>query len=214
VPGRVLSWVEARRPPALLRLHPVVDESLARGAVAWVPSGLLPGAGRLGFCPAPGRWRLPAFDLGRRLAEDLASLAADGPATLVVLLEEDEMARVGLGRLLDEAARVGLEVLHFPIRDNGPPESFARTALLVQGILERLASGRRVVVHCLAGVGRSGTVAAACLVAAGEDPDRALEAIRQERPLAATAPGQEQFVREFALLWGRGGGPRSPGAVT
>ena len=186
------------------RSHPVADAS-AGSAVAWVASDLLPGSGRLGFCPAPGRWRLPALGPGRGLTEDLASLAADGPTTLVVLLEEDEMVRAGLGRLLDEAVRAGLEVLHFPIPDNGPPEDAFSTALLVQGLLERLASGRRVVVHCLAGVGRSGTVAAACLVAAGEEPRRALEAVRVERPLAATAPGQERFVEEFALGWRRRG---------
>ena len=45
---------------------------------------------------------------------------------------------------------------------------------------------------------RSGTVAACSLVAAGQDPRRAIELVREARPGAATAPGQEEFVHEFA----------------
>jgi protein-tyrosine phosphatase len=70
----------------------------------------------------------------------------------------------------------------------------------VQRILERLAS-RTIVVHCHGGIGRSGTIVAACLVAAGADPARALEIVRAERPGAATAPGHEEFVHALAVEW-------------
>jgi protein-tyrosine phosphatase len=68
----------------------------------------------------------------------------------------------------------------------------------VARILEHLATGRTVVIHCEGGIGRSGTIAACCLVAAGQDPVRALELVREVRYGAATAPGQEEFVHEFA----------------
>lgn len=164
--------------------------------VAFVP---LAAEGRLGFCPAPGRWRLDVtLEPARLVDDDLASLRGCGASTLVVLLEEEEMVRIGLAGLRKRASAAGLEVLWFPIPDGTAPSDVEATARLVDRILERLASGRTVVVHCHGGIGRSGTIVAACLVASGVDPARALEVVRDERAAAATAPGQEEFVLAFA----------------
>jgi protein-tyrosine phosphatase len=155
--------------------------------------------GRLGFCPAPGRWRLEgALEPDDLLDGDLHALCGCGTSVLVVLLEEAEMARIGLGRLRERAASAGLEVLWFPIPDGTAPSDLDATVRLVDRILERLASGQTVAVHCHGGIGRSGTIAAVTLVAAGCGPDRALELVREARPGAATAPGQEEFVHAFA----------------
>lgn len=163
--------------------------------------------GRIGFCPAPGRWRLDAsVEPDRLLDGDLASLCACGAAVLVDLLEEAEMSRIGLPRLIEAARRAGLQVLWFPIPDGSAPSDLGATMRLAARILEHLAAGRTVAVHCHGGVGRSGTITAVSLVAAGVDPGRALDLVRQARPGAATAPGQEEFVHEFAAAWKRGPG--------
>lgn len=170
--------------------------------IAFVPQEVLGLRGRIGFCPAPGRWRLDAsVDPDRLLDGDLGALCACGAAVLVVLLEETEMSRIGLPRLIEAARCAGLEVLWFPIPDGSVPSSLASTTRLVRRILEHLAAGRTVAVHCHGGVGRSGTITAVSLVAAGVDPGRALDLVREARPGAATAPGQEQFVHEFAAAW-------------
>jgi protein-tyrosine phosphatase len=182
--------------------------------VAFIPLKALALEGRLGFCPAPGRWRLDLeLEPGSLLDEDLAALCGCGASTLVVLLEEEEMERIGVGSLFQRASRAGLEVLWYPIPDGAAPSDMDSAALLVELVLERLASGRTVVVHCHGGIGRSGTIAASCLVAAGAEAERALAAVRRARPLAATAPGQEAFVRAFAAAWRqvRGGDRDRPG---
>jgi protein-tyrosine phosphatase len=139
------------------------------------------------------------------LDEDLRSLCACSTTVLVVLLEDEEMRRSGLAELRDRARSAGLEVLWFPIPDGTAPTDLVATARLVARILERLTDGRTVVVHCHGGIGRSGTIVALCLVSAGVEPGRALEIVREARPGAATAPGQEQFVYDFAAAWA--GGP-------
>ena len=170
--------------------------------VAFVPKDALALRGRLGFCPAPGRWRMDvALEPGRLLGRDLASLRACGTTTLVVLLEEEEMARIGLAGLLEQARRAGLDAIWFPIPDGTAPSDHEATAGLVERLVDRLASGGTVVVHCHGGIGRSGTIVAACLVAVGAAPATALEIVRAARPGAATAPGQGEFVHSFAATW-------------
>ncbi|BDG06524.1 cyclin-dependent kinase inhibitor 3 family protein [Anaeromyxobacter oryzae] len=184
-------------------------ERMADLPVAFVPQQALAFEGRLGFCPAPGRWRADVtLERGRLLDDDLASLRAFGTTTLVVLLEEEEMARIGLAGLLEQARRAGLEALWFPIPDGAAPSDLEATARLVERIVDRLASGGSVVVHCHGGIGRSGTIAACCLVASGAEPGTALGIVRNARPLAATAPGQEDFVHAFASAWERRGAIR------
>jgi len=114
------------------------------------------------------------------------------------------MVRIGLARLLDHAKLSGLEVLWYPIPDGTAPSDLEATGALVDQIVERLAVGGTVVVHCHGGIGRSGTIAALCLVVSGLGPEEALEVARRARPGAATAPGQEEFVHAFAARARRG----------
>jgi protein-tyrosine phosphatase len=173
--------------------------------VAFVPQAEHGLPGRLGFAPAPGRWR--SCEKGREgeaIEDDLGSLRrACGANVLVTLLEREEMSRIGIADLLERARRSGLECGWLPIPDGSPPPDLEATSRLVAYVLERLAAGLTVIVHCHGGIGRSGTIAACALVAAGVEPGRAIEVVREARPGAATAPGQEEFVHEFGRAWNR-----------
>jgi hypothetical protein len=174
--------------------------------VAFVPQAEHGLSGRLGFAPAPGRWRTcEEGRVGDAADEDLASLRrACGASVLVTLLEQAEMSRIGIADLLDRARGSGLECHWLPIPDGSAPAHIEAASRLVACVLERLAAGRTVIVHCLGGVGRSGTIAACALVGAGVEPGRAVDVVREARAGAATAPGQEEFVHEFARAWKRG----------
>ncbi len=175
--------------------------------VAFVPQAEHGLPGRLGFAPAPGRWG--PWEEGRpaSVEEDLTSLRrASAASVLVTLLEQEEMSRIGLADLLDRARRTGLECHWLPIPDGAAPSDLGATSRLVARVLERLAAGRTVIVHCHGGIGRSGTIAACALVAAGVEAGRAVEVVRAARAGAATAPGQEEFVHEFGREWKRRAG--------
>jgi ADP-ribosyl-[dinitrogen reductase] hydrolase len=136
----------------------------------------------------------------RDLVQDLIRLRDHHKVdTVVTLLERDEMARYGIANLLQEARRLGLRTRHYPIPDRGVPDSTVALVKLVSGIIAEIRQGRHVVVHCLGGVGRAGTVACCVLVALGCPADEALARVRAIRIGAVETAGQEKFVRTFTF---------------
>jgi hypothetical protein len=159
--------------------------------------------GRFGLTLAPGKHQVSAKTDGRwarDLEADLARLRGHWRAdVLVCLLEDDgEMARLRIPALVGRAEAHGLRVLRLSIPDGGVPADAAGVALLVETILAALRAGQRVVVHCAGGLGRTGTIAGCCLVAAGVEPGRALELLRATRgPDCPENEAQKRYVRAF-----------------
>ncbi|MFJ8080454.1 dual specificity protein phosphatase family protein [Streptomyces sp. NPDC096205] len=106
---------------------------------------------------------------------------ADMGITTVVDLRAEDLSAAQLG----EPEKAGLEVVHMPIRDGQTP-----TPNQVKQFMDTVTSSAGpVFVHCGAGVGRTGTMAAAYLVQSGEES--ASTAVR--RNLAVGPPSIEQI---------------------
>lgn len=165
-----------------------------------IDSVTVPGsAGRIGMVAAPGsalQWRRgPAADAGAE--GDLRRIRGWGAEALVSLVESHELDALGVPDLGARAAALGLWWRHLPIRDVSVPdrrfeERWARDALRLRGIL---GGGGRVVLHCWAGMGRTGTVAARLLVEFGVPPEAAIERVRTARPGTIQTYEQEAYVR-------------------
>jgi len=139
------------------------------------------------------------------LDHDLSALRAARIARLVLLVDDAELERWGDPRIVERGAAAGLAVDRHPMPDGGTPaDTRAMEAILASVITARAAGD--VAVACMGGVGRSGLVVACALVAAGWDPQAAIERVREVRhPTAVETPAQEDFVRKFHLeLRGRG----------
>ncbi len=164
--------------------------------------------GRLGLTRAPGlRWPHPGRE-EEPLADDLRVLRQEHGATLLVtLLTRREAAR--LGDFKRAARAQGMAWLHLPVPDMEPPESPAAVAKVVTRLVKHLEAGHTAVLHCLAGLGRSGTVAACLLVARGQDAAAAVAAVRAVRPGAIQTLAQEAFVEEYQR-WHQGEDGRQP----
>jgi len=155
----------------------------------------LPGHLALGFAPGrmAGRWET------RDLEVDLGSLRRDhGLSRLVCLVEDHELEILGIPDLLLRAEAEGLRALHVPLPDGGTPATPEAMEALVTPILHWLAAGEGVFLHCWAGLGRTGTVAAACLIAKGHGFAQALDLVRSARPGAVETLQQENFLRTYA----------------
>lgn len=167
--------------------------------VDWVsPSDLadaLPG--RLGLTFLPGKRgrssRYPGHTYRRDASDDLAQLHAQGVRSLVLLVEEHELARWSDPEIVELGRSAGIDVQRFPIPDGGVPT--IETMEQIQGTIGAGRAHGDVAVACMGGVGRTGTVAACALVSAGRTAPEAIARVREIRhPTAVETDLQERFV--------------------
>lgn len=184
---------------------PVRTSATAPFEVAWVP---LPGVpGRLGLAMAPGRRDRTADATWRRdLHADLRRLRHVHQAdVLVTLVPDDELEALGVPDLADAVAVHALEHLRLPVKDGTAPTPGQEddAMALLHAVVKRLRDGRSVVVHCRAGQGRSGTLAAMVAAALGDAPSAAIARVRAVVPRAVETHPQEVFVADAAVAWAR-----------
>ncbi len=111
---------------------------------------------------------------GPDLEAELRGLKRQAVDHVVSLLEPDEAEDLGLAdeRLL--CGRLGLGFTAFPITDFGVPTYRADALELVETLYREISNGSHVVVHCRAGIGRTGLIACALLVRDGMTPGEAM----------------------------------------
>lgn len=160
----------------------------------------LAGGARIGMTACPGRWRMFGSIVTEPdgLAEDIGRIRCWGASVLVSLMERDELRLLGIENIGQASARAQLVWYHCPIPDSHPPDAafeapWRACAVALNASLDR---GETVVLHCLAGMGRTGTIAARLLVERGAEPCDAVSLVRSSRPGAIESPEQERYVLE------------------
>jgi protein-tyrosine phosphatase len=184
--------------------------------IDWLPaSDLADGRpGRIGMTVLPGKRgasvRYPGHVYRANLERDLAALNRAGIARLILLVEDEELARWSDAALVERAAGFGLEIDRHPMPDGAPPASTAEMDEILRSVVEGRDSAD-VAVACMGGVGRTGTVAACALVAAGWEAEAAIARVRELRhPMAVETDAQELFVQTYWRERGSGSATFSP----
>ena len=153
---------------------PCAPASRGPNGFAW----LVPG--RLAGTPMPG--------VVNAIGHDLALLRRCGITTLITLTENDLPQ--------EPLAQHGLKNLHLPIRDREPP-TVAQIQMLLKRMEMLLNKGEVLAVHCLAGIGRTGTVLAAWLVREGLTASEALRRVRLIDHQYVQSTEQESFLQAY-----------------
>jgi atypical dual specificity phosphatase len=97
----------------------------------------------------------------------------------------------------DELRGYGLRCLHLPVRYMAAP-STQQLHEFTTVVEAELAVGGRVAVHCVGGLGRTGTAIACHLVSQGMPPEQAIALVRGRRPGSIESAEQANAVLNWA----------------
>ncbi len=153
------------QPPSL----PGPEASITMEGFTWIVDG------ELATMPLPGR--------NRSLTEDVEFLNHEGVRTVISLTE-----------IPPPLETTSIRQTHIPIADFTAP-TLEQMIEFVDVATESTGRGEPVAVHCAAGLGRSGTMAAVYLVANGASADEAIARVRELRPGSIETEAQVEAVQ-------------------
>ncbi len=120
---------------------------------------------------------------GDSLESEIRCFREEGVDVVVSALTSEEVEYLDLVREPDYCSEHGITFKSFPIPDHDVPDSYEAVRVFVEEVRKDLLAGRAVLIHCLAGVGRSALLAACTLCVMGTSVNRALELISRARGL-------------------------------
>ena len=151
------------------------------------------GEGLIGMTILPGR-----KDRDRILSDDLTTIKEANINTIICLLSETEFVEYGVPDLKQAYEEAGLEVHYLKIMDQSVPTTEKMDEAL-QWLDNLLSKKKKTLIHCVGGIGRTGTLVACYLKKYdGFSTREAMEAVRKSRsPRAIENELQEKFVNNY-----------------
>jgi protein-tyrosine phosphatase len=157
--------------------------------------------GEIGMTLCPGKHQNYARSgqWARDLALDIQAIEDWDAKIVITLMEQHELDRFSVSHLPDEVEKAGIRWLHLLIVDRNIPDNDFESAWEIHGpeLIATVNSGSKIVLHCLGGLGRTGTIASRMLVEMGMTADEAITTVRTARRHTIETEHQEQYVRQL-----------------
>lgn len=169
------------------------------------------GTGRLGLSICPGKIQ-PNAQTGswnRDLDIDLSAIRSWGAGTVITLLEQEEMDALSVPTLGEHVMAHGMKWIHLPLPNDTVPTApwIEKFQINLPSLINRIAHGENVFIHCMGGIGRTSVTAALILVHTGWSAEQSIVAVHRARPESFVMPDQADFVRAYEQTWVRPSGP-------
>ena len=123
----------------------------------------------------------------------VANIARIGINLVVSLLEIGEARVLGLEGERELVKAHGMDFVSFPIPDMGLPASVNEFASLSKLLLRQVDGGVKTLIHCHAGIGRSGLVAAGILLHCDLDPRQAFAHVSKIRGVRVPETPEQEY---------------------
>lgn len=158
----------------------------------------------LTFCPGKCHRGLSGDHWRRDLDSDIALIRDWGADVWLNLMENQDLLSVGLDPFgfANAVENTGMVYYHLPIVDGGIPDQQLDAAWHAKHsneLLHYLRRGRKLLIHCRGGLGRTGMIAARLLVDMGCPAVNAIALVRQVRPGAIENQRQEVWAKGMVL---------------
>lgn len=153
------------------------------------------------FCPGKRDTGMDGTIWHRSLCQDLEVIADWGASHVVSIMQHDEFELLGVKGLGEEVRARGMAWHHLPVLDQSVP-SRERFPLLWSNLTKtlqaELVAGRKVLLHCRGGLGRTGLVAALLMMDLGRSAHEAIAEVRAVRSLRAIETReQEEYIKHY-----------------
>tara|TARA_Y100001970_G_C13628012_1_gene552796 strand:+ start:37 stop:555 length:519 start_codon:yes stop_codon:yes gene_type:complete len=136
------------------------------------------------------------------LIKDLSNFNKLNCTAIISLVEDNEFVKLCDKKIfVRHVYSNNLKWIHLPIVDLKAPDSEfiykwqASKILLKNDLIE----GKNIVLHCMGGKGRSGTIAAILLIEFGENVNNVIEIVRKNRKGAIETKEQEDFIKSYKI---------------
>jgi len=146
----------------------------------------------MGMCPG----RQFHHNWNRDLIMDVQVLKQHNIQLVITLMRHEELTRMRLSDLTKVIKDNGMDSIHFPITDKWLPDSIDEFCEIVNQVVIFIKEGKRMLVHCNGGKGRTGLLIVGCLIKLGLNQYEATEIIRSVRPGMLRNPAQQVY-----LMW-------------
>ena len=134
------------------------------------------------------------------LLDDVTYFHSKGITKVVSLLQAGEEYELGLSKERELCEAAGIQFSSFPIEDRGLP-SINPFKKWVTDLYAELQSGEHITLHCRAGIGRTGLLAACLLIKDGYAAQVAIDQVSAARGVSIPdTQAQYDFICDYASI--------------